>query len=91
MDVAKLLATLTKGVEFAEELLPVINMIPVAGPLVATAINAAGAVTEIVENIQTRAAEGKIVLASNDQDEIKALTTRLEAVNDELAAYIDQT
>lgn len=91
MDVKSILDTVRKGVEFVEGLKPVIAMIPGAGPIVATAISAAGAVTEVVSNIQQRVEEGQIVLASDDEAEIKGYVDRLEKVNDELAAYIDQT
>ncbi len=91
MDIRGILDTISKGVDFAEKLTPMISMIPGAGTLITTAINAAGAVTEVVTNIKERVDEGQIVLASNDQAEIKGYIDRLEKVNDELAAYIDQT
>lgn len=91
MNIRGILDTIRKGVEFAEQLTPMISMIPGAGTIVATAINAAGAVTEVVTNIKERVDEGKIVLASDDQAEIKGYVDRLEKVNDEMAAYIDQT
>lgn len=91
MNVRAILDTIAKGVEFVEQLQPVIGMIPGAGPIVATAISAAGAVTEVVANIKQRVDEGQIVMASDDEAEIKGYVDRLEKVNDELAAYIDQT
>lgn len=91
MNIRGILDTIRQGVEFAEKLTPMVSMIPGAGTLVTTAINAAGAVTEVVTNIKERVDEGAIVLASNDAAEIKGYVERLEKVNDELAAYIDQT
>jgi hypothetical protein len=91
MDIAKILETIQKGVEFAEQLTPVISMIPGAGGLITTAVKAVGAVTEVVENIQERVAEGAIVLASNDEAEINGYIDRLAAVNDELMVYVDNS
>lgn len=91
MDVRSILDTIRKGVEFAEGLAPALAMIPGAGPILATAVSAAGAVSEVITNIKERVDEGQIVMASSDQAEIKGYVARLEKVNDELAAYIDQT
>jgi hypothetical protein len=91
MDMRNLLATIQKGVEFAEGLMPALSLIPGAGTLVATAVNAVGAVTEIVANLQARVQEGQVVLASHDEAELKGYAERLSAVNDALAAQIDQT
>lgn len=91
MDVKSILETIRKGVEFAEGLVPALSQIPAAGPIVTTAIAAAGAVSEVITNIKERIDEGKIVMASDDQAEVKAYVERIEKVNDELAAYIDQT
>lgn len=91
MDVKSILETIRKGVEFAEGLQPALALIPGAGPIIATAVAAAGAVTDVITNIKERVDEGQIVMASEDQSEIKGYIDRLEKVNDELAAYIDQT
>jgi hypothetical protein len=91
VDTTRIMQTIRKGVEFAESLMPALSLIPGAGPILATAISAAGAVTEVVTNIKERVDEGKIVLESKDAAEIKGYVDRLETVNDQLAAYIDQT
>jgi hypothetical protein len=91
MNMRSILDTIKSGVEFVEGLKPALALIPGAGPLIATAVSAAGAVSEVITNIKERVDEGKIVMASNDQAEIKGYVERLEKVNDELAAYIDQT
>lgn len=94
MDIKKLLATVQSGVEFVEGLSPLIGLIPGVGQataIVDLGIKAAGAVAEIVANIQDRVAEGSIVMNSDDQDELRGYAERLSAVNDQLAAYIDQS
>jgi predicted house-cleaning NTP pyrophosphatase (Maf/HAM1 superfamily) len=91
MNARAILDTIKRGVEFVEGLKPALAMIPGVGPLLTTAVSAAGAVTEVVNNIKERVDEGKIVFSSTDQSEIKGYVQRLERVNDELAAYIDQT
>lgn len=89
MDIQKLLDTIEKGVQFVEKLTPVLSEIPGAGPIVATAVQAASAVTEVVTNIVDRVDEGKIVMGTDDQEVLKGYISRLQAVNDQLANYID--
>jgi hypothetical protein len=91
MSIRSLLDTVKKGVEFVEGLAPALSVIPGAGPIIATAVSAAGAVTEVVTNIADRVSEGTIVLASHEETEIKGYVERLQKVNDGLAAYIDQS
>lgn len=91
MDFTKLFDTLRKGVEFAEQLSPVIGMIPVAGPIVDTAVRAVGAITEVLSNIQQKAAEGAIVLGSDNQAELTDLIDRITKANDELMVYVDNS
>lgn len=91
MDISKLLETVKAGVEFAEGLVPVLTFIPGAGTVIASAVTAVGAVTDVVSNIQERVTEGEIVLKSDDQAELRGYAERLSAVNDQLAAYIDQS
>lgn len=87
MDFSKILNAVKTGVSFAEELTPLLGLITDV-PILGTAVKAVGAVTEVVDNIQTRIAEGKIVVSSDDQDEIRGMAERLSVVNDELAQYI---
>jgi hypothetical protein len=91
MDVSNLLRIIKNGVEFAEQLAPVISMIPGAGPLLNTAVKAAGAVTEIAQNLQDRVNEGAIVMSSQDATELDGLIARLADINDDLAARIDES
>jgi hypothetical protein len=91
LNIKGLLDTVRKGVEFVEGIAPsILSLIPGAGPIIATAVQAAGAVTEVITNIKARVDEGTIVLNSDDAAEIDGYVERLAKVNDELAAYIDQ-
>lgn len=91
MDFTKLFDTLKKGVEFAEQLSPIISMIPGAGPIADTAIRAVGAITEVLSNVQQKAAEGVIVLHTDDQAELTDLINRITKANDELMNYVDNS
>lgn len=91
MDIKSVLDAIRKGVEFIETLAPVISVIPGAGPILAQAVKAAGAVQAIIANLQERVAEGKVVLASADEAEVRALAERLAAVNDRLAEEVDKS
>lgn len=91
MDVSKLLDIIKKGVEFAEQLSPVLSMIPGAGPIVAMAVKAAGAITDVVTNVQERVEEGQIVMNSDQSDELNGYIARLAAINDSLATEIDDS
>jgi hypothetical protein len=91
MSARNILDIIKKGVEFAEGLQPAIALIPGAGTILATAVGAVGAVTEVVVNLQERVAEGKIVLASEDEAELKGYAQRLSDVNDDLAKQIDDS
>ena len=91
MSLNSLLATLAKGVDFVENILPVVRAVPGIGNVVSiveTALNAAGAISETVQNVQQRIEEGKVVAASDDQAQLKDMIARIQAANDELAAYI---
>ena len=91
MSLNNLLATLAKGVDFVENILPVVRAVPGIGNVVSiveTALNAAGALSETVQNVQQRIEEGKVVAASDDQAQLKDMIARIQAANDELAAYI---
>lgn len=89
--IIQILDTIRKGVEFVEGLSPVIALIPGAGPILATAVSAAGAVTEVVTNLKTRLDERTVVMNSSDEAELQALINRLDAVNDELAKRVDES
>ena len=91
MDTTKLLETIKKGVEFAEELTPVLSLIPGAGAILATATKAVGAVMEVVENVQGKVQEGAVVLTSQDQAELDGYIRRLTQANDELMRYVDES
>lgn len=82
-----ILATMEKGVEFAEEMLPLAHAIPGVA-IVETVVKVAGGVSETLRNIQARGAEAGIVIDSKDQKQIQAITERLAAVNDQLMQAI---
>jgi hypothetical protein len=90
MDWSKMFDMLHKGVQFAEGLMPVLGAIPGAN-LIPVAAKAIDAVAEVVQNVQTRVAEGKIVLESHDQAQLQGLLARIQTVNDELADYVDKS
>ena len=89
MSLKSILNIIEQGVKFAEGLAPELALIPGAGPIVATAVKAAGAIADVVDNLQTRIADGTIVAHSTDEAELKDYAQRLAAVNDGLAAQID--
>lgn len=88
MDIKAFIAGTSNAVSWLETTLPLVKLIP-GFPIAETVLKAAGAITETVANVQTRAAEANIVIHSDDQAEIRGITDRLAAVNDELMAYID--
>lgn len=91
MDFSKVLAALEDGVKFAETIVPMIAELTPYGALASTAIKAVGAITDTVQNVQERVAEGSIVAHSNDQAQVRALAQRLHDLNDSLADQIDKT
>jgi thiazole synthase ThiGH ThiG subunit len=91
MDFQKLLDLIKNGVDVAEQLAPVISMIPGAGPLINTAVKVADAMTEMATNVKDRVDEGQIVLNSNQADELDAIVNRLAAINDDLAKRIQDS
>jgi len=91
-DVKKILSTLETGVQFAENLTPLLDFLPggaVVSSILAKAPEVIGAVTDIAANVVQQLDDGKIVMESNDENQIRAMLTRLEAADDALAAYID--
>lgn len=91
MNFKDILGALEKGAAFAEELMPMIKMIPGVGnaaSLVETVVKATGAVREIAQNVQERVAEGAIMASETDQGKLKEIIERLDRQNDELHEYI---
>lgn len=91
MDFSKLLAALEDGVKFAEGVVPMIAELTPYGALAVTAVKAVGAVTETVQNVQERIAEGSIVAHSNDQAQVRDLAQRLHDLNDQIADQVDKS
>ena len=91
MDLKNLFYQLEQGVKFAESIAPELALIPGAGPIVAMALKAAGAITDVVDNVQQRIADGTIVANSTDEATIRGYAERLAAVNDGLAGQIDNS
>lgn len=91
MDVRKLLDTIAKGIDFAENLAPVIAMIPGAGPIIATATKAIGVVAEVAQNIESLVKQGTVVMNSTDQEELQGYIARIEAANNELMDYVNNS
>lgn len=83
----KALEAARTGLALLEQLRPVVEA--VGGPLAGRAIGVAALVSEILRNIQQRVDEGKIVLSSSDEAEIKRITAQIAVENDTLAAYIE--
>lgn len=90
-DFSKILAALEKGVQFAEAAVGTIAQLTPYGALATTVVQAIGAVTDTVSNLQDRMAEGKIVLSSTDQATVRGLAERLSALNDQLAQQVDDS
>lgn len=84
-----LLDGLKRGLETVETLLPIATALGAPTGLVETVIKIGGAVFETGQNIAERVEEGKIVASSEDQAELKSILARIQAKNDELAAYIE--
>lgn len=86
MNVSEILATLKKGVDFAETMAPI--AVALGGPVVSTVIGTVKTISEIANNINERAKEGTVVFGDGDQSEIDAIVQRLASVNDKLAEAI---
>lgn len=84
-----LLDGLKRGLETVDALLPIATALGAPTGLVTSVIGIAGAVLETGQNVAARIEEGQIVASSNDQAELKSILSRIQAKNDELAAYIE--
>lgn len=91
MNISKMLAALEDGVKFAEGIVPMIAELTPYGALAVTAVKAVGAVTETVQNLQARIAEGSIVAHSKDQAQVRDLAQRLHDLNDQIADQVDKS
>jgi len=91
MDFSKVIAALEKGVSFVEEIAPTLAELTPYGNAAGVAVKAIEAITETVQNIEERVAEGTIVLHSTDQAQVKALAQRLHDVNDGLSKQVDDS
>jgi hypothetical protein len=90
-DLSKILAFLEHGVQFAEKAAPVLGELTPLGALASTVINAVGAVTETVANVQQQISDGKIVANSTDASQVRDMAQRLHDANDVLAKQVDDS
>lgn len=86
MNVSEILATLKKGVDFAETMAPI--AIALGGPVVASVIGTVKTISEIADNINERAKEGTVVFGNAEEAEVQAIVERLASINDKLAEAI---
>lgn len=84
-----LLDGLKRGLETVETLLPIATALGAPTGLITSVVGIAGAVLETGQNVATRIEEGQVVASSDDQAELKSILSRIQAKNDELAAYIE--
>lgn len=91
MNFQNIIAGIESAVKMAETLVPEIAALTPYGALATTVMKAIGAATEMANNLQTRVAEGTIVLNSTDQAKVRDLAQRLHDLNDGLADQIDKT
>lgn len=84
-----LLDGLKKGLDTVETLMPIATALGAPTELVSQVTNIAGALIETGQNVAARIEEGTVVATSTDQDELKSILARIQAKNDELAAYIE--
>jgi len=68
-----------------DKLAPLAGML---GPQAAAIGKIVEGLTDVGQTVLERAQEGAVVIASEDQDEIRAINQRLAAKNDELAQRI---
>jgi uncharacterized membrane protein YqgA involved in biofilm formation len=86
MKAADIIATIEKGVKFAESIAPIAAVI--GGPIVGTVFNTVKAIKDVVGNVVDRANEAGEVFSTDDQAKIQELVRRLAAQNDKLAEAI---
>lgn len=85
MDLKTILQNLQKGIDTAQS---------IAGPLAAIGVPGAGlakALLDVAENVKLRIDEGAVVATTDDEESVKAIIERLQAINDDLAAEIDRS
>lgn len=85
MDLKTILQNLQKGIDTAQS---------IAGPLAAIGVPGAGlakALLEVAENVKARIDEGAVVATSDDAAEVKLIIERLQTINDQLAAEIEES
>jgi hypothetical protein len=84
-----LLDGLQKGLAAVQALLPVATALGAPTELVQKVTDIAEATLETGRHVQEKIAEGEIVATSGDQSLLKSILERIEAENDQLAAYIE--
>lgn len=86
MDISEITSAIEGGLQFVEKLAPYAADMGV--PFAGIVGKAAGAVGEVIENVQTQVADGKLVAASTDVEYINSMADRLFAANTALNDYI---
>ena len=85
MDLKQILAGLRQGLEVVDQLAPFAGVLGPQGAAIGKIVEG---LTEVGQTVLERAQEGAVVLASEDQDEIREINQRLAAKNDHLAQRI---
>lgn len=88
-DPSKILNALRKGVDFVETIAPIATVI--GGPIVGMVIGAISAVSDIAENANKLANEGKVVFSGGETAEIQAILGRIAKANDALNKAIENS
>lgn len=89
MDIKSALSVIEKGVDFLEEASKNFDEISVFGA--GYALQSVTTITLIINNVNERIKESKIVADSTDQALIRDYAARLSAVNDKLADQIEKS
>lgn len=86
MNKESILEFLDKATDAVKAVAPIASMFGV--PFVQQVAGWVDTAVDIAKNAVARADEAKVVLTSNDKDEINAKIAALQATNDQLADYI---
>lgn len=88
MSIATILSQIEKGIQFVEGV-PLLKDIPGIGSTIGVAVNAAGAVSEVVGNLVDLASQGAAVMSATDANTLQGYIQRMEAANKALDDWVD--
>jgi RecA/RadA recombinase len=91
LNISNILAGLRSALTMGEQLVPEIAALTPYGAIATTVVNVVSAAVEVADSVVKHVEDGKLVMNSTDQAQVRAMAQQLHDLNDHIAEQIDAT